>query len=59
MKIPVINLNDRSQTLVRDTKLGVLEKAEESGDTKGGNALSSLELEPVVDRTNALKKLKL
>lgn len=54
--IPIINLDDRSQTQVRGTKLGVLEKVEEVGDAKGGDALSSSEPEPVVDRTKALKK---
>jgi len=56
MKISVSNLDDRSQTLVRGTKLRVSEKAEMIGDTEGDDALSSLEPEPVVNRTKAHKK---
>ena len=59
MKVPVINSDDRSQNLVKGTKLGVLEKAEEIEETEGGDSLSSLEPEPVVDRTKALKKAEI
>ena len=59
MKVPVINLDDRSQTIVKGTKLGVLEKAAEIGETEGGDSLSSLEPEPVVNCTKAFKKAEI
>ena len=59
VKIPVLNIDKRTQTLKKGTKLGVLQEAEivePNPDTKDEKKMSSLQAEVIEKMTNNLPK---
>ena len=56
IRVPVVNLDDRSQTLAKGTKLGVLERVEKVEDVENNDMSPSTEPESLKDRTKALKR---